>query len=182
MLIKQYKYESRRAKNQYFQNLKNILSNSKIPEKKKFSLLKKLSKTSKDNSIPPLLENGELVNDPLEQAEIFNKYFNGKSNVRNPNDEPPILESFVTKDIFENLDTTHFELGPIIKSLKSSNYSPCGIPSRFLIDVHTTIGSTLTKMISDLLNKVFHTPRSGNWRTSHHGQIHCFCKGRSAPR
>ena len=165
---KQYKYESRRAKNQYFQNLKNILSNSKIPEKKKFSLLKKLSKTSKDNSIPPLLENGELVNDPLEQAEIFNRYFNGKSNVRNPNDEPPILESFVTKDVFENLDTSHFELGPIIKSLKSSNYSPCGIPSRFLIDVHTTIGSTLTKMISDLLNKVFHTGTYPQiWKLAH---------------
>ena len=121
---KKYKFESRRAKNQYFQNLKNILSNPKIPAKKKFNLLKKLSKTSKENSIPPLLENGKLVNDPQEQAEIFNKYFTGKSNVRNPNDEPPTLENYVTKDVFENLDTNHYELGPIIKSLKSSNYSP----------------------------------------------------------
>ena len=154
---KKYKFESRRAKNQYFQNLKNILSNPKIPAKKKFNLLKKLSRTSKDTSIPPLLENGELVNDPQEQAEIFNKYFTGKSNVRNPNDEPPTLENFVTKDVFENLDTNHYELGPIIKSLKSSNHSPCGIPSRFIIDAHTSTGSTLAKMISELLNKVFHT-------------------------
>ena len=154
---KKYKYESRRAKNQYFQNLKNIMSNPKIPAKKKFNLLKKLSRTSKDTSIPPLLENGELVNDPQEQAEIFNKYFTGKSNVRNPNDEPPTLENFVTKDVFENLDTNHYELGPIIKSLKSSNHSPCGIPSRFIIDAHTSTGSTLAKMISELLNKVFHT-------------------------
>ena len=154
---KNYKYESRRAKNQYFQNLKNILSNPKISAKKKFGLLRKLSKTSKSNVIPPLIENGEIVNDPQVQAEIFNKYFTGKSNVTNPNDEPPTLDNFITNDVFEHLDTSHWEIGPIIKSLKSSNYSPCGIPSRFIQDAYTSTGTLISKLISDLLNKVFHT-------------------------
>ena len=48
------------------------------------------------------------------------------------------MKNYVTKDVFENLDTNHYELGPIIKSLKSSNYSPCGIPSRFIIDAHSS--------------------------------------------
>ena len=134
-----------------------MLSNPKISAKKKFGLLQKLSKTSKNNIIPPLLDNGELVNDPLQQAEMFNKYFTGKSNVRNPNDKTPPLDDVVTQDVFENLDTSHYELGPIVKSLKSSNYSPCGIPSRFITDAYTCTGSTILKLISDLLNKVFHT-------------------------
>ena len=132
---KNYKYESRRAKNQYFHNLKNILSNPKISAKKKYGLLQKLSRTSKSNVIPPLIENGEIINDPQEQAEIFNKYFTGKSNVINPNDEPPTLDNFVTNDVFEHLDTSH-PLGnwSNYQFHKSSNYSPCRIPSRFIQD------------------------------------------------
>ena len=69
------------------------MNNLKISAKKKFGLLQKLSKTSKNNIIPPLLDNGELVNDSLQQAEMFNKYFTGKSNVRNPNDKTQTFET-----------------------------------------------------------------------------------------
>ena len=165
---KTYKNESRRAKNSYFNSLKSVWSNPGISAKKKFDLLKKLTNTSKTNIIPPLIEDGKIINDPQEQAEIFNKYFTGKSNVTNPHDEPPILDNFVTNDVFDNLDTSHWELGPIIKSLKSSNYSPCGIPARFIKDAKTCTGSTITKLISDLLNKVFHTGVYPNiWKLAH---------------
>ena len=139
---KSYKFQSRRAKNSYFNSLKGIWSNPGIPAKKKFSLLQKLTKTAKSNCIPPLIEGGKVINDPFEQAEIFNKYFTGKSNVINPNDKPPDLETFVTNNAFDTLDTTHWELGPIIKSLKSSNHSPCGIPATFIKDAYTSTGST----------------------------------------
>ena len=154
---KSYKFQSRRAKNSYFNSLKGIWSNPGIPAKKKFSLLQKLTKTAKSNCIPPLIEGGKVINDPFEQAEIFNKYFTGKSNVINPNDKPPDLETFVTNNAFDTLDTTHWELGPIIKSLKSSNHSPCGIPATFIKDAYTSTGSKITSLISDLLNRIFHT-------------------------
>ena len=129
---KEYKNESRRAKNEYFNSLSNVWKNPKISAKKKFSLLQKLSRTSKSNVIPPIIENGKIVNDPLQKANIFNEHFTGKSNVINPNDIPPTLDAFTTNEALENLDTSHFEIGPLIKSLKSSNFSPCGIPANFL--------------------------------------------------
>ena len=67
---------------------------------------------------------------------MFNNYFTGKSNVINPNDKPPDLKKIFTNDVFDTLDTTHWELGPIIKSLKSSNHSPCGIPATFIKDAY----------------------------------------------
>ena len=114
---KNYKNESRRAKNRYFDSLKSVWANPNIPARKKFAILQKLTNSSKNSVIPPLIENGKTVSDPLEQAEIFNQYFTGKSNVRNPNDTPPILENFVTNDVFEKLNTSHWEIGPIIKSV-----------------------------------------------------------------
>ena len=154
---KEYKNESRRAKNEYFNSLSNVWKNPKISAKKKFSLLQKLSRTSKSNVIPPIIENGKIVNDPLQKANIFNEHFTGKSNVINPNDKPPTLDAFITNDAFENLDTSHFEIGPLIKSLKSSNFSPCGIPANFLKMAYSHTGSIITKLISDLLNGIFHT-------------------------
>ena len=165
---KNYKNESRRAKNRYFNSLKSVWANPNIPARKKFAILQKLTNSSKNSVIPPLIENGKTVSDPLEQAEIFNQYFTGKSNVRNPNDTPPTLESFVTNDVFEKLNTSHWEIGPIIKSLKSSNHSPCGIPATFIKDAYSNIGSKITRLISDLLNKVFHTGEYPQiWKLAH---------------
>ena len=79
---------------------------------------------------------------------MFNNYFTGKSNVINPNDKPPDLKTFFTNDVFDTLDTTHWELGPIIKSLKSSNHSPCGIPATFITDAYTSTGSMITSLVS----------------------------------
>ena len=154
---KEYKNESRRAKNEYYNSLSNVWKNPKISAKKKFSLLQKLSRTSKSNVIPPIIENGKIVNDPLQKANIFNEHFTGKSNVINPNDKPPTLDAFTTNEAFENLDTSHFEIGQLIKSLKSSNFSPCGIPANFLKMAYSHTGSIITKLISDLLNRIFHT-------------------------
>ena len=168
-----YKNESRRAKNSYFNSLKSVWSNPDIPARKKFSLLQKLTNSTKNNVIPPLFEDGNIVSDPLKQAEIFNQYFTGKSNVRNPNDNPPTLESYVTNDVFENINTSHWEIGPIIKSLKSSNYSPCGIPATFIKNAYTNTGVKLTKLISELLNKIFHTGVYPNiWKLAHITPIH----------
>ena len=42
-----YKNESRRAKNSYFNSLKSVWSNPDIPARKKFSLLQKLTNSTK---------------------------------------------------------------------------------------------------------------------------------------
>ena len=152
-----YKNESRRAKNQYFNSLKNIWGNPTIPSRKKFAILQKISKTTKNSCIPPLVDKGVIISDPLQQAETFNRYFTDKSNVINPGSSPPTLVNIPTNGAFDTLDTTPYEIGPYIKSLKSSNYSPCGISATFIKEAYSYTGSKITKLISDLLNKIFHS-------------------------
>ena len=67
---KSYKTASRREKNRYFNGLKSVWSNPNIPPRKKFSILKKLSKTEKNNFIPPLIENNQTIHDSKNKAEI----------------------------------------------------------------------------------------------------------------
>ena len=170
---KNYKKASRAEKNRYFSNLKNVWSNPQIPARKKFGILQKLTKCSKNASIPPLLDSGKIIDDPVEKANLFNQFFTGKSQVINPDDHPPDLDKIETDDNFEHINTSHFEIGPIIKSMKSSNYSPCGIPGTFIKLLYTHTGSVITKLISDLLNTIF---SSGSypqmWKLSHITPIH----------
>ena len=129
---------------------------------------KNLLRAKKNASIPPLLDSERLIDDPVEKANLFNKFFTDKSQVSNPNDNPPQLDKVETDDIFEHINTSHYELGPIIKSMKSSTYSPCGIPSEFIKLLYTLTGSTITKLISDLLNTVFSSGCYPEiWKVSH---------------
>ena len=171
---KNYKKQSRAEKNKYFSTLKNIWNNPNISSRKKFSILKKLTKTNKNASIPPLSDAGEVIDDPVAKANLFNRFFTEKSQVNRPNDNPPNLEKFETNDSFENINTSHFEIGPIIKSLKSSNFSPCGLPGTFIKLLYsTTASSDITKLISDLLNRIFSTGCYPNiWKLSHISPIH----------
>ena len=168
MASKKYKVQSRAEKNRYFSNLKNLWSNPQISTRKKFGILQKLTKSQKNASIPPLLDSGKIIDDPVEKANLFNQFFIDKSQVYNPNDNPPQLNRIETEDNFEHIDTSHYEIGPIIKSMKSSTFSPCGIPSEFIKLLYTLTGSTITKLISDLLNTVFSSgcyPKI--WKLSH---------------
>ena len=171
---KNYKKQSRAEKNKYFSTLKNIWNNPNISSRKKFSILKKLTRTNKNASIPPLSDAGEVIDDPVAKANLFNRFFTDKSQVNRPNDNPPNLEKFETNDSFENINTSHFEIGPIIKSLKSTNFSPCGLPGTFIKLLYsTTASSDITKLISDLLNRIFSSGCYPHiWKLSHISPIH----------
>ena len=168
-----YKKVSRAEKNKYFSTLKNIWNNPKITSRKKFSILKKLTKSTKNASIPPLCDAGKTIDDPVAKANLLNSFFTDKSQVINPNDKPPELDKIETDDIFENINTSHYEIGPLIKALKSSDFSPCGIPATFIKLLYTTCGTVITKTISDLLNRIFSSgcyPQI--WKKSHITAIH----------
>ena len=165
---KNYRSQSRAEKNKYFQTLKSVWNDPKISSRKKFSILKKLTKTQKNAPIPPLSEEGEIIDDPIAKANLFNKFFTDKSQVYKPEDKPPNLEKLETNENFENIDTTRFEIGSIIKNMKNSNYSPCGLSSTFIKYLYNCTGSVITQHISDLLNKVFSTGIFPSiWKLSH---------------
>ena len=83
------------------------------------------------------------------------------------------LKKITTNDAFEHIVTSCYEIGPIIKSMKSASKSPCGLPSTFIKICHEQSGSVITKHIADLLNKVFSTgifPQM--WKMAHVTPIH----------
>ena len=67
------------------------------------------------------------------------------------------LKKITTNDAFEHIVTSCYEIGPIIKSMKSASKSPCGLPSTVIKICHEQSGSVITKHLADLLNKVFST-------------------------
>ena len=74
-----------------------------------------MTKTSIKVPIPPLSDEGVIIDDPIDKANLFNKFFTEKSQVNRPNDIPPNLEKIETLENLENIDTTRFEIGSIIK-------------------------------------------------------------------
>ena len=82
----------RRAKHNFYDTINNTLKNPEISAKKKFSILLKLMKNNKFSNVPPLIENNSIIQNPLEQSNIFNKFFAPKSAVQNQDDPVPILK------------------------------------------------------------------------------------------
>ena len=85
-----------------------------------------------------------------------------------PHDRPPDLQNINTNETLSNFNTSPFELGPIIKALKNSNYSPCGVSATFLKTAYSFTGSVITNLLCDLLNKIFYLGEYPNtWKLAH---------------
>ena len=80
---------NRRAKQDFFNNVNCTMRNMSISPKKKFNILFKLMKNQKFSVIPPLLENGQTIHDPMEKSNMLNSYFASKSTDSSPNDQVP---------------------------------------------------------------------------------------------
>ena len=165
---KDFEYTARKSKQTYFNGLKKILSNPDVPSKKKFTMLNRLTNTGKDANIPPIIDNDQVINDPLKKAQIFNKFFASKSKIQGRHDTPPKLDTIHTNSDLSDITTSHHEIGPFIKSMKTADFSPCGIPSKFLKLLYHRFGSKISRPIANLLNSIF---KSGHypliWKKSH---------------
>ena len=164
---KDFEYNSRVSKQKYFNKLKSTLSNREISSQKKFTILKRLTCTGKNANIPPLIDNDTVIHKPSEKAEIFNKHFAKKSQLKGANDEAPDLPNIPTNYDLSDITTTRYEIGPLIKEMKNASYSPCGVPAKFLKEIHARFGSKITTPIANLLNLIFqsaHYPKS--WKTA----------------
>ena len=152
---KDYEICARNEKRQFFHKLKQTLSNPAVSSKKKFQLLNRVTNTGKNSYIPPLIEGGLVVHKPEEKANLFNKQFAKKSNLEGYLDEAPTLEPLKVDGILDGILTSTYEVAPLIRALKTSEYSPCGIPSKFLQLSLERLGSLVSKPITKLLNTAF---------------------------
>ena len=156
--------ENRRAKNEFFQIVNQTMNNNNITAKKKFNILTKLMKTNKYTSIPPLVENGITSQDPLTKSNILNTFFASKSTVNNPEENPPLLEKLDLISTLGSVNTSSIEVSKIVRSMKRSPSSYCGIPAKFL----DCISKVISKPLTTLLNNLFESSIfPENWKISH---------------
>ena len=140
------------------------MRNPSISAKKKFSILFKLMKNNKHCNIPPLIENDITVQDPTEQSNIFNKFFASKSTVQNPNDPVPDLQRKADISTLNFLNTSPLEVAKIIRNIKKSYISYCGIPGKFIHLISTPISFSLSRLFNNLF-EIGHFPNV--WKIAH---------------
>ena len=126
------------------------MRNPSISAKKKFSILLKLMRNNKFTTIPPLVENGCTVQDPLQQSNICNQYFSSKSTVQNPDDPVPNLTRKEGVSTMNVLNTSPLEVGKIIRNIKKSYFSHCGIPGKFIHLIATPISFSFARLLNNL--------------------------------
>ena len=114
-------------------------------------------KNNKFCNTPPLVENDSVINDPQEKSNIFNNFFASKSTVQNHNDPAPHLERFEHIPPLNSLNTSPFELAKIIRNLKKSHLSHCGIPGKYLSIISTPISFSMSRLFNNLF-EIGHFP------------------------
>ena len=117
-----------------------------------FEILLRLTKKSKHSAIPPLIENGNVVQDENSKCKIFNDFFSEKSTLPSAEDEPPILERFENVPDLNMLNTSPFEVSSFIKKLKKSAFSHCGLSATFI----QMISGKIRYPLSVLFNNMFY--------------------------
>jgi hypothetical protein len=155
---------NRRAKTAFHNTVNNTLKNPSITAKKKFEILLKLIKNNKFTKVPPLIENDETVQDPLQQSNIFNDFFASKSSVNNPNDPPPNLERKEGIPSLDAINTSPIEVAKFIRNIKKSQFSQCGIPGKFIHMIATPISFSMSRLFNNLF-EIGHFPYL--WKLAH---------------
>ena len=154
---------NKHAKIAFFNAVNSTINKNLISAKKKFKILQKLMKNNKFSSISPLNENDKIINDSGEKAKIFNNHFASKSNLNGKEDDPPFLQK---KDFPELslLNTSPLEVGKLIRTMKKSHISPCGISAKFLQLISLEISYALSKLFNNLF-ETGHFPDV--WKIAH---------------
>ena len=155
---------NRRVKTAYCNNINSLLHNPSISAKKKFGVLLKLMKNEKFSNIPPLVENDITINDSLAKSNLLNGFFASKSSVKNYRDSAPELEPLENISLLGSVNTSPIEIGKLIRNIKKSFQSHCGISGKFLSFISTPISISMSKLFNNLF-EIGHFPTI--WKIAH---------------
>ena len=92
-----------------------------------------------------------MINDPKEKDHMFNNFFASKSKVSGFEEDPPHLNKIENVPVLSALNTSPVEVGKLLRTLRKSPVSPCGIPGKFL----QLISNEISYSLSNLLNNMF---------------------------
>ena len=118
--------------------------------KTKFSKLTKLMKDQKGSNIQPLIQNGEIINDCKQKIEQVNDLFVAKATVTGSEDKVPYLpkNDSITSSL-SNINTSPIEVSKVLRQLKKSNSSHCGISGKFVNIIATPISFSLSRVFNN---------------------------------
>ena len=120
-------------------------------------------KNNKFSGISPIYDGNDICHDSEQKSRIFNKYFASKTNLNGKSDDAPIL----TKKDYPELDilnTSPLEVGKLIRNLKKSHMSPCGISGKFLQLISKEISYSLSQLFNNCF-EIGHFPEL--WKIAH---------------
>ena len=106
-------------------------------------------KNQKIASTPPLIEDDCIINDSKDKSNLFNKYFASKSTVSDFEDLPPPLTSKEGINNLEFLNTSPIEVAKIIRLLKKSSFSHCGVPGKFIALISTPVSFSMSRLFNN---------------------------------
>ena len=107
-------------------------------------------KNQKGSNIPPLIQNGHVINDPKSKSEQLNDIFISKATVPGYDDPVPDLEplNFINSNL-SAINTSPIEVSKVLRQLKQSNNSHCGISGKFINLIATPISFSLSRMLNN---------------------------------
>jgi len=155
---------NRRAKQAFFNSVNSTMQNFQISAKKKFRILTKLMGNSKYSSIASLIEDGKVTEDAQEKSDILNKYFTSKAKVDGDDDEIPFLDKKENVESLNNINTSPIEIAKIMRSIKKSKLSHCGISGKFLSMIATPLSFPFSRILNNMFD-IGYFPEI--WKVSH---------------
>ena len=148
--------EIRKAKKLFTDNLSERIKANKFQSKDWWKLTKSLLKTSVDSSYPPLLHNGEFIEDDKEKANLFNSYFTSQTKLDDSNTVLPAVQGF-SQNSLNSVYITEQEVQNVLSDLDpSKSQGPDNINPKILKEAAHELGKPLAKLFNlSLLKKQF---------------------------
>ena len=143
----------RTSKKQYFDGIAEKLKSKSLSPKDWWATLKTFITPTFTSNIPPLENNGHIITDEYEKANVFNEYFQSQTilddlNARLPELPPP---SYHTQ--LNSIVITPLEVESILKTLKLGKASgPNGLNNRVLKELSKELASPLCSLFNQSLN------------------------------
>ena len=86
----------------------------------------------------------------MEKSNIFNNFFTSKANVDGPNDPVPNLQKKDGVSSLSVINTSPLEVAKIIRNIKKSHLSHCGISGKFIHLISTPISFSMSRLFNNL--------------------------------
>ena len=85
----------------------------------------------------------------------MNNHFAQKATVEGNSDIPPMLDKTDVLSSLNEINTSPLEVGKIIRDIKKSHQSYCGVPGKFLSIISSPISFPLSRMFNNMFENGF---------------------------